>query len=471
MSTTNLGNQEITFRYQHVATAAEFNTLLKGPIKPGIYSGSILNIIDNATVGINPFIACFDVEDDSNPGNKVVHVITSGIANVTVSETDTVVYAKYVWNYSKSNWWLDFGSHASESAVDNEIIFGTCVYSGSTLTSINYNNKTKGLTDELFNLLVPSGSKIYGGFDTDPELFANSDEYVASQKAIKTYKDTKYSKHILDWTESTSYDVNQLVMHESTVYVCVVSHVSSADFNTDFGLDYWVCINETYVKISEDLFTNDNFKKVQNSLNASIAGGTLFSESIISTYPLVYTISYAYYGGVLAPNGDIHFVPCYIGKGQKISKDGTVSTYALAYATSNAYQGGVLASNGDIHFIPNSATVGQKISRDGVVNTYSLVYTVKYAYNGGVLAPNGDIHFVPNTAKVGQKISKDGIVSTYPLVYTTSGHGGAYSGGVLALNGDIHFVPRGAECGQKISTLPFVPIDRSLCLSPFFNKL
>ena len=88
-----------------------------------------------------------------------------------------------------------------------------------------------------------------------------------------------------------------------------------------------------------------------------------------------------------------------------VSADGKqVSTYSLVYTASGAY-GGVLAPNGDIHFVPYSATVGQKISSAGVVSTYSLVYTAGAAYVGGVLAPNGDIHFVPFNATVGQKIS------------------------------------------------------------------
>jgi hypothetical protein len=124
-----------------------------------------------------------------------------------------------------------------------------------------------------------------------------------------------------------------------------------------------------------------------------------------------------------------------------------ISTYSLVYTVDSAYSGGVLASNGDIHFIPRKASRGQKISPEGVVSTYSLVYTVADTYSGGVLAPNGDIHFVPRKANCGQKISPEGVVSTYSLVYTTAD---AYYGGVLASNGDIHFVPYSANCGQKI---------------------
>lgn len=180
-----------------------------------------------------------------------------------------------------------------------------------------------------------------------------------------------------------------------------------------------------------------------------------YLTGVVSTYSLVYSIGPGgagkYFGGVLASNGDIHFVPSNAIRGQKISASGVVSTYSLVYTTTgsgNLYAGGVLAPNGDIHFVPASARVGQKVSAAGVVSTYSLVYTTAAAYSGGVLAPNGDIHFVPARAVVGQKISAAGVVSTYLLAYTTVP---AYSGGVLAFNGDIHFVPSNARVGQKVS--------------------
>jgi hypothetical protein len=185
----------------------------------------------------------------------------------------------------------------------------------------------------------------------------------------------------------------------------------------------------------------------------AVRGQKISAAGVISTYSLVYTTSNSYGGGVLASNGDIHFVPFRANRGQKINASGVVSTYSLVYtgaAGTFKYTGGVLAPNGDIHFVPYNAIVGQKVSSAGVVSTYSLVYTLSAAYSGGVLAPNGDIHFVPNAAQRGQKISAAGVVSTYSLVYTNTS--GAYGGGVLAPNGDIHFVPAKAVVGQKIST-------------------
>ena len=103
--------------------------------------------------------------------------------------------------------------------------------------------------------------------------------------------------------------------------------------------------------------------KMKKLLDEGVAGGKLFSGEMVSTYSLVYTGSggiFPYFGGVLAPNGDIHFVPRSAPVGQKISASGVVSTYSLVYTTIDSYYGGVLAPNGDIHFVPRSAPVGQK---------------------------------------------------------------------------------------------------------------
>jgi hypothetical protein len=203
--------------------------------------------------------------------------------------------------------------------------------------------------------------------------------------------------------------------------------------------------------VGTDLYAWTNLKK---QLDAGVINGVPYANGnmsgMVSTYSLVYTLAAAdaYMGGVLAPNGDIHFIPSVANRGQKVSATGVVSTYSLVYTTAGAYQGGVLASNGDIHFVPFNANRGQKINSSGVVSTYSLIKTGSSQYVGGVLAPNGDVYFVPATGNVGQKVSAAGVVSTYSLIYTVSN---AYRGGVLAPNGDIHFVPYSAVVGQKVS--------------------
>ena len=111
------------------------------------------------------------------------------------------------------------------------------------------------------------------------------------------------------------------------------------------------------------------FTAFQYLLRKSSVPGQLFNaaeQAVVSTYSLIYTnINGAHVGGVLAPNGDIHFVPYSATVGQKININGAVSTYSII---TEAYLGGTLDPNGNRHFAPFLATVGQKISASGVVN-------------------------------------------------------------------------------------------------------
>ena len=61
----------------------------------------------------------------------------------------------------------------------------------------------------------------------------------------------------------------------------------------------------------------------QAALQSGVTGGALFGNNntngVVSTYSLVSTAAAAYVGGVLAPNGDIHFVIRNLRRGQKIN--------------------------------------------------------------------------------------------------------------------------------------------------------
>lgn len=247
--------------------------------------------------------------------------------------------------------------------------------------------------------------------------------------------------------------------------------------------------------ISSNLIAWENFqKKLQKSVNANVAfknnntvgivstatginrtsfaGGVLsmngeiiFASSgafaikvsrtgVFSTFALVNTLGGAAYAGcVLAPNGDVHFIPDNATTGQKISPSGVVSTYSLVY-TGGGYYGGVLAPNGDIYFVPDdpSLEIGTKVSAAGVVSTYQLIVP-NGRYYGGVLDPSGNIYFVPSYGNTNQitKISANGVVSTLSYTRTVATNGYPYAGGALDINGNVHFVPAGNTVGTKIS--------------------
>ena len=258
-----------------------------------------------------------------------------------------------------------------------------------------------------------------------------------------------YEIRIKTWATATAYIAGDYIFNSGMLYVVISSHTSGV-FYDDLISEKLNIINESVIPKEDDGSLNETtWLQIQNTIIKSVKTGSLFSNPIINTYSLIYTSGIGtYQGGVLAPNGDIHFIPQSANRGQKINSSGVVSTYSLVYTTTAAYAGGVLASNGDIYFVPYYANKGQKISVLGVVSTYALVYTVTEAYYGGVVAPNGDIHFIPYSSIVGQKINSAGVINTYALVYTA----GNYSGGVLAPNGDIHFIPYQAAVGQKIDS-------------------
>jgi hypothetical protein len=172
-----------------------------------------------------------------------------------------------------------------------------------------------------------------------------------------------------------------------------------------------------------------------------------------------------YRGGVIGFNGEIHLIPNKTSIGQKFNtKTGVASTYSIITTGSSAdisagnfsYSGGVLAPNGDIHFIPQSAQVGQKVSINGVVSTYSIPYSSIHNTNNrfnGVIDLDGNIHiftrdWVANAVKTIEKISTtSGITSTYNILSPITGTSNHV---FIDLNDNIHPVFT-SSTGVKIS--------------------
>lgn len=164
------------------------------------------------------------------------------------------------------------------------------------------------------------------------------------------------------------------------------------------------------------------------------------TDTLITTFPLFHPYRggypYHYRGGVLTPNGDLHFVPFSSFVGEKINiYTDQVSTYALIYTADYAYCGGILAPDGSVHFIPWDAPVGQKINPNGTVSTYSL--PSHSGFSGGVLSPNGDyIYFAPRSNGFGLKVN----VSTNQAVSFNLSAGRYSSGAVITKEGLICFI-------------------------------
>ena len=141
MSTTNLGDQYITFDYHHPAQAKEFNTLLREAINPGVYSGGTITYAGTQAT-IAPFVAYIKTDEVSS--NKLVRVETRSATTISVNASTPVIALTYTWDDVSENW-LDFNQRASgSSALPYEVCLGECVFTLGAITSVTYANKTWG---------------------------------------------------------------------------------------------------------------------------------------------------------------------------------------------------------------------------------------------------------------------------------------------------------------------------------------
>jgi len=152
--------------------------------------------------------------------------------------------------------------------------------------------------------------------------------------------------------------------------------------------------------------------------------------------------SYAYFGGVLLPDGRVVFCPAVATTvGLFNPATNAYTTVAAGAPGGSAYFGGVLLPDGRVVFIPHNATT------IGLFNPTTNAYTTiagapgGAAYIGGVLLPDGRVVFVPFNA------TTIGLFNPATNAYTTiAGAPGsnAYLGGVLLPDGRVVFIPHNA---------------------------
>ena len=164
MSETNSGSQVIVFDYKQPATAYEFNKLLRGLIKPGVYSGGVCTFLSN-TVSIAAFRAFFNVLDDTDIS---VHIVTTEAVTVPCVSTKEYVVMSYTWISTEQNW-IDFSNKSLAELVTGDIILTKITYTGPNIASLDNTYKTIGM------------------LNSDGDLIGSDGYEVASQKQAKAY--------------------------------------------------------------------------------------------------------------------------------------------------------------------------------------------------------------------------------------------------------------------------------------------
>ncbi len=134
---------------------------------------------------------------------------------------------------------------------------------------------------------------------------------------------------------------------------------------------------------------------------------TDLSNINVATYPQIGTDISKWYGGVLAPNGNIYCIPnnarCILRITPNLTTPDTVnldisnidiSNYTFLASNSNKWRGGALAPNGKIYCAPYGVT--QVLVINPKTNTISFdISGFVGSYTGAILAPNGKIYCAP----------------------------------------------------------------------------
>jgi len=162
MGSTNHGTQSISVAYYEEATSLEANRRNLDIVPRGIYSGGHLTKVSNTEVTLSPLTA--ELGDDTSQIS--VKTSTSATLNSTTLDSGDIdqstPYLVLRWAYVASpNNYMEVHAIASVSAAqDNDIIIGKCVFSGATLSSFDYTDRTFLNIQNLF-LKVIEDSGLY----------------------------------------------------------------------------------------------------------------------------------------------------------------------------------------------------------------------------------------------------------------------------------------------------------------------
>lgn len=137
-STTNNGNQTITFAYQQEGTAQGFNKILHGILPRGIIKGGTL------TKGASDsYVNIAQLQMLIGDDNVTIHVETSETAEIKdASASKPFIIATFQWE-NITNSYVNFQAVHENDIPDNAIILGECIYNGSILnTDFDYTRKS-----------------------------------------------------------------------------------------------------------------------------------------------------------------------------------------------------------------------------------------------------------------------------------------------------------------------------------------
>ena len=278
MSSTDRGSQDVTFDFKHPLQGKEFNKLLRGAIKHGIYQGGAVSITSDGSVapGSNNAITIQPFQTVMNSGtDKLVNIATSASLQLTCNDTsgpqsasDTLLVMRYVWDDVIQNY-IDF-EYEDESTyvvLDTDVVVCKITYSAyPTISALDTTVRTSGIFDDDYNLVVENTAKT----DTISERTLNTGINMGGSALFVDQANTRVG--INDASPSYSIDVDGTGRITDAVILGSTLAVNGASITTTQTTFNLINATTTTLNIGGGATTAVN---IGNASGTTVIAGTL----------------------------------------------------------------------------------------------------------------------------------------------------------------------------------------------------
>jgi hypothetical protein len=254
-TSTNLGFQKLTFDFKSPLKGSDFNKLLYGITKPGVYKGLNLSKVGDTIISISSGLALLHTSFQGSTSSSTLVNFQTNISSYDVTRTNSsqneIVYLKFDYLETTDNWVevLHTNSGNLSSLSANAVILGEVIYNQSNIiTSFNYDIRTYGLLNSDTSKVILNDSNIIGNVNNPTKQIKLSASNSASGTTRNiSFPDYDYQVNSLnDWVTNRKYYVNEIITYDKIIYKCVTTHISST-FNSEV-LIYWQRLIEKYEK-------------------------------------------------------------------------------------------------------------------------------------------------------------------------------------------------------------------------------
>lgn len=186
MGSTNHGTQSITWGYFLEASAVNFGKRLMDVVPAGIYGGGYLAKVTDSRVSLSALVA--ELQD----GVAQINVRTAVVATLDSTTLDSgaissaTPYLVMRWAYVAlvANYVEIHAIASLDARQQHDVVIGKCVFSGSTLSSFDYDDRTFPLIQERnLQVVATPDTEMYvqlhgGNFNTGNALLKIGDEKI-----------------------------------------------------------------------------------------------------------------------------------------------------------------------------------------------------------------------------------------------------------------------------------------------------